>query len=452
MSVALGERNKGVGSARLGKGGSARLGAGVPAVLNEAVLWLDARYSVAGEQEVVNRGTGGAALNARYGSATGVDTNDPLLLPHTGENYVYHPGNQSLSTAVSVEHTPGSIVTITAQAHVFGTVAELGGKIAGGGGVAAYISNSRLNIYWSGPSGAQFLDLGATTVGTRYWYRVVLNTATGGATGYDSADGVTWRTMASGTAAAGISAGAAGWRIGAAGLAVGGDLSTHSFRYEEGANTLLLFEAANNITNSAATTFTATSGQIFTVNRATTGRKTTLVTRPIWLFGTDDYMEVPDHPLLNFDASDNFTVLAVTRHWATPHAAFHTILAKMNSLGASQGWALMGSSSSVQFRTRDAATTSINAFQVPTLGPIMLAVGRRSGTSNTVQLHQTTGVLTETHVTPPALDTTNTNVLRMGINTTGGQVWHGEAAGYAVFRRALTDAEIALIANFYGTV
>ena len=58
----------------------------------DATLWLDARFSVPGEQIAVNRGTGGSALNARYGSTTGVDTNDPELLLHNGENYIYLPG------------------------------------------------------------------------------------------------------------------------------------------------------------------------------------------------------------------------------------------------------------------------------------------------------------------------------------------------------------------------
>ena len=39
-----------------------------------------------------NLGTGGTALDARYGNSTGVDSFDPALLTHTGLNYVYLPG------------------------------------------------------------------------------------------------------------------------------------------------------------------------------------------------------------------------------------------------------------------------------------------------------------------------------------------------------------------------
>jgi hypothetical protein len=46
------------------------------------------------------------------------------------------------------------------------------------------------------------------------------------------------------------------------------------------------------ISTGAATSFTALTGQTVTINRSTSGRKTTCVTHPVWLFGTDDYMAV----------------------------------------------------------------------------------------------------------------------------------------------------------------
>jgi len=46
------------------------------------------------------------------------------------------------------------------------------------------------------------------------------------------------------------------------------------------------------ITSGAATSFTALTGQTVTINRSTSGRKTVCVVNPLWLFGTDDYMEV----------------------------------------------------------------------------------------------------------------------------------------------------------------
>jgi hypothetical protein len=51
-----------------------------------------------------------------------------------------------------------------------------------------------------------------------------------------------------------------------------------------------------------------------------------------------------------------------------------------------------------------------------------------------------------------ARDTTNAEVLRIGKAITGGQVAEGELLAVAIFRRALTEAEIAAINTYYGTV
>ena len=71
------------------------------------------------------------------------------------------------------------------------------------------------------------------------------------------------------------------------------------------------------VTSGSDTSFPALTGQTVTINRSTSGRKAVAVTHPLWLFGTDDYMEVADNDLIDFGASDSFTVLAVVRQWAT---------------------------------------------------------------------------------------------------------------------------------------
>ena len=39
-----------------------------------------------------NLGTGGSVLDAQFGSSSSSNTNEPLALAHTGENYLYLPG------------------------------------------------------------------------------------------------------------------------------------------------------------------------------------------------------------------------------------------------------------------------------------------------------------------------------------------------------------------------
>lgn len=74
-------------------------------VLEQAVLWLDAKYSTAGETTMVNRGTAGQALNASYGSGASA----PVVLPHTGTNYLHFPGLTS-NYAVIADNTPLDVV------------------------------------------------------------------------------------------------------------------------------------------------------------------------------------------------------------------------------------------------------------------------------------------------------------------------------------------------------
>jgi len=52
-----------------------------------------------------------------------------------------------------------------------------------------------------------------------------------------------------------------------------------------------------------------------TINRSATGRKTAVVDRPLFLLGTDDYFEVPDHANLDFAAGDSFTIAIALRQY-----------------------------------------------------------------------------------------------------------------------------------------
>jgi len=54
-------------------------------VFSDAVYWLDVDKSTVGETVMQNKGWGGAALNATYNGS-------PVLLGHSGENYLYTPG------------------------------------------------------------------------------------------------------------------------------------------------------------------------------------------------------------------------------------------------------------------------------------------------------------------------------------------------------------------------
>lgn len=96
---------------RIGRGGTpfsatvdpakpGRLTGSVPdpglVLLQSALLYVDAASGVSGSQTLANLGTGGSALDLQMGSTSGSDTNDPLLLTHTGTDYLYLPSGSSI--------------------------------------------------------------------------------------------------------------------------------------------------------------------------------------------------------------------------------------------------------------------------------------------------------------------------------------------------------------------
>jgi hypothetical protein len=75
------------------------------------------------------------------------------------------------------------------------------------------------------------------------------------------------------------------------------------------------------ISTGAATSFTALTGQTVTINRSTSGRKTTVVTHPVWLFGTDDYMEVNNRWLGHTGSNYLYLPGVASNYASTPDSA-----------------------------------------------------------------------------------------------------------------------------------
>jgi len=206
--------------------------------------------------------------------------------------------------------------------------------------------------------------------------------------------------------------------------------------------------------NSTSTGYTDAFAVVWTINRATAGRKTVAVTRPVWLFGTDDYMEVPDNALLNMDASQSFTVVAVVREWATP-AANGRFVEKLSS-NSLAGYTILNAGTLMgraYFYLGDGTTTVSNSGQSGafTAGTLTGLFGVRNTTTRTYN-----NTLTNAPIGPDQADTTTgslttTQPLRIGISTAFTSPSDMELLAVAVFRRALTATEIASINTYYGT-
>lgn len=300
-------------------------GLGVPAALAQipdaqstllsAEAYWDANRSGTSGQSVANAGTAGALLPLTVGSTTGADSNDPLFLAKAVSDpaYVYLPGvnGNYLSVPSSAPLQITGDIDLRAYAAMdtwvpsastyllrrddgdpnrhFRLTVETTGKIM----LTYYPTGSVASAVYATSSVATGITAGAAK-----WVRATL-TVNNGASGSDvkfylSDDGVTWTQL--GTTV--TTAGAFTFPAITAALYVsynGGALAGKVYRTQilNGINgTTVLDVDTSVLTSGSATSFAAKTGQTVTINRSTSGRKSVAVVAPVWLFGTDDYMEV----------------------------------------------------------------------------------------------------------------------------------------------------------------
>ena len=206
------------------------------------------------------------------------------------------------------------------------------------------------------------------------------------------------------------------------------------------------------LTSSTQTTFTESSSNAatVTVNRSTAGRKTVLVIRqPVWLFGTDDYMEIPDNASLDFGASDSFTAVAVVRQWNTP-TNLGFIVSKSD--GYDNGYAILNAGTLSTFRSLiDSGGTEVIRGSSYTIGAADVRTMEVNRVAQTL-IGYTNMTATASTSTSTVGSLANALPLRVGRSagtTTAYQDF--ELVAVAIFRRILTAAELQQIVTYYQT-
>jgi hypothetical protein len=263
---------------------------------------------------VRNLGTAGSLLPTTVGSSTAIDSNDPRFLDHTGTNYVYLPGvdgnRLSVPDAAALDIT-GDIDIRAYVALDDWTPAAFSNLISKrDSGQISYSlgvnTNGVLNFAYTTDGTTSIANNSSVaptiTDGASLWVRATLD-VDNGASGNDikfftSTDGTNWTQLGTTITTAGVTSifsGTATVAIGARSSGTQFPLAGKVFRAQilDGIDgTTVLDVDTSVITAGNATSFTAVTGQTVTINRSTSGRKSVAVVEPVWLFGTDDYMEV----------------------------------------------------------------------------------------------------------------------------------------------------------------
>lgn len=441
------------------------------ALLKQAVWWIDAQHASSTGAAAVNLGWGGAGLDAAQATAA----NQPKKLDYAGTPYVYLPGVASnyLSVPDEAALNPSSLDVIVCAAADDWTPS--GYQTIVGKRAATAIDFGYALQLQTGSTGLIELVVGtsSTTVeskastvaptvadGAAMWIRATKNAATGDTTFFTST-GPSDSVPTSWTQLGAVVPGTAAAVYNDTNILLIGNYATGSTLFagkfyraiiKNGIDgTPVLDIDTSVITSGSATSFTALTGQTVTINRSTSGRKAVAVVAPVWLFGTDDYLEVPDNDLLDFGATDSFTVVAAHRSWATFGTNDVLLAKKANTTATTLGWTLTAGSTTAaqgqgQIGDGTNGTTAVSGSR--TTGAISLVAAVRSiaGDTLTTYLNGVAG----TAVTDASTGTlANTEVMRVGrLSGAGTEYLDGEGHFFGVFRRALTAAEVTVLSDY----
>jgi hypothetical protein len=451
-------------------------------LLNGAELWLDAA-DVSG-QTLPNSGTGGSALDATLGSSSAAEptTNDPMVLAHDGTNYLYLPGvsgNTASTPDSAALDITGDLEIVLRTAQDDWTPATNHypiGKRATTGNQRSWLvenlSTGAVRLYWSADGAAENSALSTASVGFADgavgWIKITLD-VDNGASGRDikfytapdqATEPTSWTQLGTTITQAGVTSifsGTADLRLGGwqDGTSVNGAKYLRAI-VRNGIGGTVAFDAdfTTGITAGSQTSVTESSANAATVtiNRSTSGRKAVAVVRPTMLFGTDDFAFVPDNDLLDFAAGDSFTALAAFRSWNTQGTNDTLIAKKANTTDTTQGWSLSNGSSTAlngQAQIGDGVDGDTATSASRTVGALSTVAMVRDVAADTLT------VFTNATAGTPVADTltgslANSEQLRIGrLSGAGTEYADMEFFGAAVFRRALSAAEIEAIVDYF---
>jgi hypothetical protein len=415
---------------------------------------------------------GGTPVKINTSAAT---TNDPKWLPYDSTNgkYVYLPaltGNYVGSPDSAALSITGDITIDCHAALDDWTPASESGLVtkwdigsANRSYILSVLPSGVLRFYKSGDgTAAQNVDSSVTTGaadGSALWCRASVRVSDGRVRFYTSSDGAAWtqlgtdRTITAGAILDGNAPLAIGaWHNTApalAGMTAGKFYAAKVYSSDLGSSSgtpVFDWRAADMVEPFATVAERSVNAATVTVNRSTTGRKTAVVDRSLFLLGTDDYLEAFDHDDLDIGTTDALTAIAVVRQYGTP-SAFTAIMWKKPTSGAVPGWGV-GNTTGSLIRSEVSDSTTNRAVDSAAWSPgVAMAVAvTRDVTADEVvaTMNGVRNTVTDTTTGSPA----NTAPLRVGARGAAPLTsLDGEFVAGAVFREALSAADFARVAT-----
>jgi hypothetical protein len=424
---------------------------------------------------------------------SGADTNDPLFLSpdgyvsysEPGTQYLYLPGstgNYASTPDAAPLHITGDIDIAVRVAldqwppPSFSTVISRY-KTAGGSDLSWRMSvqagTNKLSFIWSydGTNTSSGLSTAGVSAsdGDVLWIRATLDVDNDSG-GYDlkfytggSGDTPSWSQLGNtvtGGATTVINAGTVdlqlgGYNSGATAPAVG---KYFNAIVKDGIDGTTVFDAdftdRSNVVEPFATfTEDSSNAATVTINRSSSGRKSSVVDYPLFLLGTDDYFEIADHADLNFGANDSFTLMVLMRDYGA--VAYHAYICKRTNVAtASVGYLLYrGAADIVKLEISDGTTEDADSGVDLTgvTGLLTALAGVRDTGADTLEVfNDATSAGPSTDDTTGTL--TNTNDLYVGALADASAYYvEGEIFAYTIWRSALNDSvQVAAIQELLG--
>jgi hypothetical protein len=439
-------------------------------LLATAVAWWDTSKYVAGDRFLRNLGYGGSGLNARLGSNIAPNSNDPTYLPWNNFNYLFLPDSNSSLVCIA----PATAASYVAYS-LDGTTAT--GAVTGGLSFTFSTAGSWTQI--------DLLDASSVVVAS-------FNANTGGFTQQATT------TLAVAALAADLTITVAS----AANIIVGSIIQINAEQMLVTAiagsvltvtrglfSSVVVAQAINSIiylprlyTDSFSVAWHFNTPATQNLAGSTNRKRGTLVVRPTFLLGTDDFFQIignQQHSAFSFGSNQPFTVFVSYRPQDERTGGAGTT----PSLLTKGSWALAGGNQNNTFTYSDGTSSvnrQINSTPNPAPNEPVTVFGRRAKNIGLISNNATppafqqvvAGLYTRRdskNTIPQARLTsteTNMNNGRIGNSTLETRIGTGpfplfsaagafcsmEFLGAAVFRKPLTNTEMDLISRYYGSL